>query len=108
LLLVTTRFFVQEEGSSCARLLPRLNSFASYGTALDPQYVYYYASPVYALTDDGTPKSGELVRADVTSGALARLNTPGVTLKPSVAVLGHDSDSLYIENGDTLLAIRKP
>jgi hypothetical protein len=112
LLLVTTRFFVQAEGSSCARLLPRLHSFASYGTALDPQYVYYYASPVYGLpgpttTDYGT-LSGELVRADVTTGELARLNTPGITLKPNVAVLGHDSESLYIENGDTLLAIQKP
>jgi hypothetical protein len=108
-LLVTARFFVQDEGASCARLLPRIHPFASYGEALDAQYVYYYASPVYSTstTDDGT-LSGDLVRADVTSGALARLNTPGITLQTNVAILGHDSESLYVENGDTLLAIQKP
>jgi hypothetical protein len=113
LLLVTTRLFLQDEGSSCARLLPSIRPFTSYGAALDPQHVYYSATPVYGSADyttstDYSTLTAELVRADVTSGALARLNTPGITLKPNVAILGHDSESLYIENGDTLLAIQKP
>jgi hypothetical protein len=113
LLLVTTRLFLQGEGSSCARLLPRMRPFTSYGAALDPQYLYYSATPVYGLAGSSTSPdystlSAELIRADVTSGALARLNTPGITLKPYLPILGHDSESFYIENGDTLLAIQKP
>jgi hypothetical protein len=50
----------------------------------------------------------ELVQLELATGALTRLNLPGITVQNSIRIVGQDAESLYVVNGDTLLAIQKP
>jgi hypothetical protein len=36
------------------------------------------------------------------------MNLPGITVQPYIIIVGQDAESLYVRNGDALLAIQKP
>jgi hypothetical protein len=70
----------------------------------DQQHVYFYSSGGFADIVD----EQQLVRVDVQSGQLARLISPDLNLQSNFSVLAEDAESVYVNNGDAILAIRKP
>jgi hypothetical protein len=96
-----------QDGSSACTQLPRSAPLNSSAVALAPRHIYYLT-----LKDGGSGNyltaSGELVQLELETGALTRMNMPGITLQNDLAILGQDAESLYVQNGDTLLAVQKP
>jgi hypothetical protein len=71
-----------------------------------PLHVYYFN---WVPGDDLADLAAhtELVQLELATGALTRLNLPGITVQ-NIRIVGQDAESLYVVNGDALLAIQKP
>lgn len=80
-LLLKQNFMIWREGG-CVQPLPGNGESISYGTARDARYVYWHgfnALGAVSETPDGvsSPSEVALLRLDLQSGAIARLETPG-------------------------------
>jgi hypothetical protein len=96
-----------QNGSSNCTVVPRSAPVNYEAPALAPQHVYYFTLNNRAPGDYVTAYA-ELVQLELTTGALTRLNMPGVTVGEGVAIVAQDAERLYVLNDDTLLAVRKP
>jgi hypothetical protein len=98
--------FKQEQASSCARAFPRTSRGLRSIAALDSQHFYYFEGrDVGARFPD---QDLEFIRGDVQSWAPARLRAPGIRMVYDAAIIGQDDENLYVHNGASLLAIRRP
>jgi hypothetical protein len=97
---------VRDGSSSCIQL-PSSAPMNSHAVALAPLHIYYVTLR-NRLPETDLMAYGELVQLELDTGALTRLNMPGITLQHNVDIVGQDAERLYVQNGDTLLAVRKP
>jgi hypothetical protein len=96
-----------QDGSSNCTVVPRSAPLNSSAVALAPRHIYYVTLRNRVPADDLTAY-GEIVQLELDTGALTRLNMPGIILDVAVALVAQDAESLYVLNGNTLLAVRKP
>lgn len=102
-------FVVFDEATGSSRPLPGTGESVSLERALDARHAYWLSYRAYGTNavKDYDPDL-KLVRASVDSGALTRIITPGLDLDPAAVIVGQRDDTLYVRNGDALLAIDKP
>jgi hypothetical protein len=95
--------FMLDAASGNERTFSRIGTFI--GTpACDERHVYFYSSGGL----QGIVEQPQLVRVDVESGQLTLLVSPDLILQSNFSILGGDAENIYANNGDTVLAIRKP
>ena len=73
--------------------------------ALDAKYAYW--SGYRASEADATLRQ-TLNRVSVETGAVERLNAPGVTPESSLRFVAQDDTHLFLWNSGALLSLRKP
>jgi hypothetical protein len=111
-------FVLHDDATGCTQPLPGVGETLSFSRALDAQHVYWYSfnglAPVSACTDPGCAEpppaeaSMPLLRVNLDTGLLERLDTPGFELLPTSQILGQDAQSLYISTASGLVAVTKP
>jgi hypothetical protein len=97
---------VQDGSSSCIQL-PSSAPMNSGTVALEPLHIHYVTLH-NRRPDTNIGADGELVQLALDTGALTRMSMPGIALQYDVAIVGQDAENLYVQNGDTLLAVQKP
>jgi hypothetical protein len=95
--------FMLDAASGNERTFSRIG--ARIGTPVcDERHVYFYSTGGF----QGIVEQPQIVRVDVESGQLTRLVSPDLILQNNFSILGQDAENVYANNGDTVLAIRKP
>jgi hypothetical protein len=97
--------FVVRDDSGC-RSVQGSRSDSVVSTALDVNYAYWSRGTAPGLE----PRADvvELTRIDLETGALARLNTPGLQESSYLRIVGQDDTRLFVRSGDMLASLRKP
>lgn len=115
-LVLRQNFVMLDEAAGCTRALPDLGESISFTTALDDSHAYWYSfnalGAVTAATGPETAPSPSpdwpLIRVNLGTGLLERLDTPGLTLGYGSQIVGHDAGRLYVSTGIGLFAVDKP
>jgi len=97
-------FLLTDDAGCRAVRGPRDGGLAS--VALDAKYAYWSG---YRLSElDPTTLDQTLNRVSVETGAVERLNAPGVTLNNAVSFVAQDDTHLVLWSSGALLSLRKP
>ncbi len=95
--------FILDAASGNERTFSRIGAFIN-TPVCDERHVYFYSTG----GTQGIVAQQQLVRIDVQTGQLTRLVSPALILQSNFSILGDDAENVYANNGDTVLAIRKP
>jgi hypothetical protein len=76
------------------------------GVSVDAKYAYWTGYHLSAY--DSTIRESTLHRVDLETGAVARLNLPGVAPDSSLRLLAQDDTRLFLWSNGALLSLRKP
>jgi len=102
-------FVVYDEATGSSRPLSGTGESVSLERALDARHAYWFSYRAYTTgAVDAYDPDLKLVRASVDTGALTRIITPGLDIDPAAVIVGQRDDTLYVRNGEALLAIDKP
>lgn len=109
-LLLDQNFMIWREGSGCVQALPGTGESISYSTARDAHHVYWHGFNALGSVSDSSDGSSplqemSLLRLDLQSGAIARLEAPGFHSFVGDQILGSDAQYLYLATADGLVAI---
>jgi hypothetical protein len=103
----------QQDGHarSCTQV-PSSAPLSFFNELAAPLHIYYFTLGNWVPENDNDLADlwahTELAQLELATGALTLINLPGITVQPYIIIVGQDAESLYVRNGDALLAIQKP
>lgn len=115
-LVLRQNLVMLDEATGCERALPDLGESISFTMAVDGNHAYWYsfnaiggepASTVGEAPAEPSP-AWPLIRVNLTTGLLERLDVPELSLDYGSQIVGQDSGRVYISTSIGLFAVNKP
>jgi len=120
-LLLDQNFMVWRADSGCVQALPGAGESISYATARDDRSVYWHSFnalgsvSLYIPAEGASPSEGmasplpemPLLRLDLNTGRIERLESDGFPFVPGAQILGMDAERLFVSTQAGLVAVRR-